>query len=279
MVLNILVPEMNTVPKNTKDAIINILTIEWPLSLRQIFFKIQKQYGYSSSYQAVFNAVKELVEINVLVDKEKKYEISIEWIKKLQSFTDIVETNYYAKERIQNISGIKDSKQKSDIIVLNFETIFDAEKYLYYFMKSELSKTKDDSVCWQTNLEWRPIFYLRSEYNYYKKFIKCNHKFYFVCSGNSEMEKLCEKFYKGIGVNYKIIREKFTNDILVFGDFFISIFIPEDLRIKMKDMLNKKNILNLFTDVMEHKSSIRVVITRDYSLANELKKKTIKFFK
>ena len=277
--LSILIPELNTDPKNSKDAIISILTIDWPLSLKSIYYKIKKQYGYSYSYQAVFNAVKELVNGQVLLEKEKKYEINIEWIKRVQSFTDIVETNYYAKEKVMSLSGIKDSKQKGDIIVLNFETLFDTEKYLYYFMKSELFKSFNDVICGNFNLEWRPIFYLRAEYNYYKRLLKRKHKFYFLCSGNSEIEKLCEKFYNKIGVNFKIVNEKFSSDVLVFKDYFVSIFIPEEIKLKMQKTIEKKDIMKLLIDVMSIKSSIRVVITKDASLAKELKRQTVKRFR
>jgi hypothetical protein len=278
MVLSIVVPELNFKPNTTKDAVISILTIEWPLSLRTIFNRIKKQYGYSSTYQAVFKAVKELCEMAVLRENDKKYEINISWIKKVQSFTDIVETNYYAKERMQSISGVKDSKQKGDIMVLNFESIFDAEKYLYYFMKSVLFKKRNDTVCYHTNNEWRPIFYLRSEYNYYRRLAERGHEFYFLCSGNSQMEKLCGQFYKSIGVNFKTTKQRFANDLLVFDEYFIHIFIPEDFKNKMKQMLDRKDIMHLLHDVLDTKTSVRVVITKDKDLAAEIKKQTISNF-
>ncbi len=277
MVLDIIIPEMNSKP-GTKDAVISILTTEWPLTLRGIFYKIKKQYDYSYSYQAVFKAVKELVHVEVLIEKEKKYEINIGWVKKVQSFTDVVETSYYAKERVKSVSGIHDSKKANDIIVLNFESIFDAEKYLYYFMKSDLLKIRNDIICWKVNLEWRPIFYLRSEYNYYKRLMAKGHKFYFLCSGKSETEKLCKTFYQSIGVKFKLINEKFSNDSLVFGDYFISIYIPEELKKKMEQMLEKRDIMKLIKEVMEFKSSIKVIITKDASLASEIKKQTVKKF-
>jgi hypothetical protein len=271
MGFNILIPDIANKPKNTKDAVISILTLEWPLSLRNIFYKIKKQYGYSSTYQSVYKAVKELCEIGVLKEKDKKYEIDINWIKQVQSFTDIVETNYYAKEKIQNLSGIKDSKLGEDIMILNFETIFDAEKYLYYFMKTELFKNKNDTVCFQMSSEWRLIFYLRAEYNYYKRLIKKGHKFYFLCSGNSFMENISKKFYKSININYKSIKSQGTNDFMVFGDYFIQIFIPEDLRSKMRLYLENKDILKLLEEVLQKKSSIKLIINRDSALSKQIK--------
>lgn len=278
MTFEILIPEITNRPKNTKDAIINILTVEWPLTLRNIFYKIKKQYAYSSTYQSVYKAVKELCEKNVLKEKDKRYEINIDWIKKVQSFTDIVETNYYAKQRLQNLSGLKESKLGKDLIILNFESIFDAEKYLYYFMKTELFKKRKDVICFQMNSEWRPLFYLRAEYNYYKRLKKRGHKFYFLCSGDSYLEGLSKKFYKSIGINYKTVKQSFTSDVLVFHDYFIQIFIPEQLKNKIEKCLDKKDIMALLKEVLDKKSSIKLIINKDPLLANEFRKQVLKIF-
>ena len=278
MTFNLLIPELNPRVQNTKDLIINILTQEWPLTLKEIFYKARKRYNYSSTYQSIFKAVKELCEKNVLKHRDKKYEINIEWIKKLQSFTDIVETNYYAKRRLQSLSGLKDSKSNENLIILNFETIFDAEKYLYYFMKQELFKKRKQVICFQLNNDWRPIFYLRAEYNYYQRLTNKKHKFYFLCSGNSYIEELSKKFYKSIGIKYKTTKQDFSNDVLVFDEYFIQIFIPEKLKKKMKEYLNKKDFMNLLKEVLEKKLKIKIIINRDASLAKGIKNQIIKKF-
>lgn len=277
MSLNLVVPELESKPANSKDAVISVLAEEWPLTLKGIFYKVKKKYHYGATYQALFKAVKELLEEGVLLEKEKRYEINIEWVKKLQSFTDIIETNYYAKERIHSFSGITESNKNEDILVLNFESIFDAEKYLYYFMKSVLFKTKGDDIFYCTNNEWRPIFYLRAEYNYYRRLQKRGHRFHILCSGNSYMEKICAEFYKSIGANFVFTKEKFSTDSLVFGDYFISIFIPETLKADIKSMLSGKKIKSLI-GVLENKSTIRVVITKDKALAESFKKQNLKNF-
>lgn len=275
MVLSLIIPEINTKPENTKDAVISILTIEWPLTLREIFYRIKKKYGYKSSYQAVYKAAKELSSMKVLVEKEKRYELNISWIKRLQSFTDIAETNYYAKERVHNISGLKDSKKHEDIMILNFETIFDAEKYIYYFMKSELLKSREDTVCISMNNEWRPIYYLRAEYNYYNKLKKNGHKFYVTCSGDSYLETLSRQFYQSIGINYNTIKEKSANDMFVFGDYLIQIFIPGELKELMNKFLIKKDLMSLLNKVLARKSAIRVILTKDAGFASEIKKRAV----
>ena len=280
MPINLLIPDLNNKPDNTKDAVITILTIEWPLTLRNIYYKIKKNFGYSSSYQSVYKSVKELKEKGILKENSKKYEINIDWIKKVQSFTDIVETNYYAKEKFQNFRGFKESSLGEDMIILHFDTLFDAEKYIYYFMKSILFKKKNDKVCYQLSNEWRPIYYLRAEFNYYKRFLEKGHKFYFLCSGKSFIENISKKFYKSIGINYKTIKEKNVNDILVFDDYFIEIFIPDKIKNKISFYLKKKDVMSLLKNVLDKKTkeSIKLVIHKDSSLSNEVKKRIIRKF-
>ncbi len=277
MTFNLLIPDIENKPKNTKDAVINILTYEWPITLRQIYYKIKKQYGYSSSYQSVYKAVKELKEGHVLLEGEKKYEINVGWIKKLQSFTDIVETNYYATEKLQNISGLKDSKASQDLIILTFETLFDAEKYLYYFMKTELLKKKNQIICFQLTNEWRPLFYLRAEYNYYKRLQKLGHKFYFLCSGETSLEKKYREFYLSFGANYRTIKSEHPDETISFSHYFIQIFIPEHLKNQIKKHLKNENVLGLLK-TLEEKSSIKLVINKDEELADSFKKQVLKKF-
>jgi len=278
MSFNIIVPEISDKPKNTKDVIITLLTYEWPLTLKQIYTRIKKQYSYSSTYQSVYKAVKELCEKKSLIEKNKKYEINIDWIKKLQSFTDIVETNYYAKEKIHSIAGLKESKSNQDITIINFETIFDAEKYLYYFMKTELFKTKNQEICYQVNHEWKPIFYLRAEYNYYNRLLEKGHKIYFISSGKSYLEELSKKFYESIGVNFKIGEFNQVQDNVSFNDIFIQIFIPDELKKEMNTNLKNNDVLKLLK-TLSKPSSIKMIINKDKHLAEEFRKQIISKFK
>ena len=275
--LNLSIPEINGKPKTTKDFVITILSKEWPLSLKNIYNKIKKGYGYSASYQSVYKAVKELVEEQTLIEKDKKYILNISWIKDLQSFTDIVETNYYAKERLETFGGIKDSNKGTNNTILEFETIFDAEKYLYYFTKINLLKKEKETICWYNINEWRPTLYLRSEYNYYKRLIKRGHRCYILCSGESEIEKSAKEFYKTINVSFKFSSDRMVSNIIAFSDYVIQIFIPEDFLKKIQIALKEKNP-NKLISILESKSSVKVIISKDNQLANLMKDKIISKF-
>jgi hypothetical protein len=277
--LNLNIPEINNKPKTTKDFVITILSKEWPLSLRNIFYKIKKGYGYSSTYQSVFKAVNELLEDKTLVKKENTYMINLEWVKDLQSFTDIVETNYYAKEKLDSLSvdGIKSSNKNANTTILEFESIFDTEKYLYYLTKLHLLKKEKQTVCWYNINEWRPIFYLRSEYNYYKRLIKRGHRCYILCSGKSEIEKENRDFYKNLGVSFKFTSDRMISNIIIFNDYVIQIFIPEQMLKQIETNLQERNTKELIK-LLESKTSIKVIITKDKDLAKQMQDKIIAKF-
>ena len=53
MTFDIVMPELNKKPKNTKDAVITLLTHEWPLTLREIFFRIKNSATPSPAKETI----------------------------------------------------------------------------------------------------------------------------------------------------------------------------------------------------------------------------------
>ncbi len=278
MTFNLLIPEINKRPKNTKDAVISILTLEWPLTLMKIYYQIKKMYGFSKTYQSVYKAVNELLDKKVLIEEDKGYKINISWVKNLQSFTKIVETNYYSKERMNNLSGLNKGNYGEDVMIVTFKSVFDAEKYLYYFIKSELLKKKNQDVFYKSKYEWRPLFYLRAEYNYFTKLKKRGHKFYFLSSGVSSLEDFSRNFYKKIKINVKNTKKLSRENIIVFSDYFIQIFIPNLVEEKMRNFLEKKDLIGLMK-ILDTNGPVKIIIHKDKSLSDEMKKQLSKSFK
>ena len=72
--------------------------------------------------------------------------------------------------------------------------------------------------------------------------------------------------------------KKIILSIPFFNDYFIQIFIPEELNKKMKKYLNEGDKLGLLKEVLGKKSLIKVIINRDKELANETRKQIISRF-
>ncbi|MBU2441533.1 MAG: hypothetical protein KKA43_04330, partial [Nanoarchaeota archaeon] len=267
MTLNLILPQPGE-KATTKDYIITILGFDWPLTIKKMFNLIKKRYAHKVTYQAVYKTVKELEEKGVIERKKQGYQINLKWLKDVHRYTETIETNYYTKNRLTLIEGIKDAKQEGNINILTFETLFDVEKYLYYLQKHYiLSSKKKESVCVHHNHEWRPLFYLRAEYNWINKIASSGHKTYVLCAGNTIIDKWCANFYKSIGCNIKTgVNCASTCELIVFGDVVIQIYLPGEI----KNYLNKyfSKCINiekishkdLIENVFEKKTEIKVII-------------------
>lgn len=272
MTFNLMIPEIGK-KTSAKDSIIGVLIENWPLSLKEIYHYAKKQFGFSGSYQAIFKGANELLKGKIITHINKKYEINISWIKQLQSFTDIVETNYYTEKKTKDSLN----KKRENVILLNFSSVFDLEKYLYYFIKNELKKMKNEEVFYEMNNLWKVLFYYRAEYNYYTKLMLLGHKFYFLVGGKSSIENSSKEFYKKIGIKIKKIKENTPTDSIVFGDYYIQIFLPEKIKEKIENLLKKGSPLALLK-VLDEEIEAKIIIHKDKNLSQGIIEKLKKKF-
>lgn len=87
-------PGKKSEKKPLKNLIIHALISEWPLTVRKIYNKVKGDNNVDITYQAVFKTVKELVERDVLVEKDKKYMINIGWINLVWDTMDMIKKRY-----------------------------------------------------------------------------------------------------------------------------------------------------------------------------------------
>jgi len=285
MALNLTLPQLGE-KAATKDYVITVLGYDWPLSVKKIFNLIKKRYGYNVTYQAVFKAVNELVASGVVDKKQEGYQINLRWLKNLHSYTEVIETNYYTKDRLKLIEGIKDAKKEGSINILTFETFFDVEKYLYYLQKHYILSSKGkEVVCAHHAHEWRPLFYLRAEYNWIRKLIGLGHKTYVLCAGNTLIDKWCSDFYKSIGCHIKLnVNCASTCELMVFGDIVIQVYLPSIIRDEMEKEFSRTKDINridqkgLVESIFEKKTDIKVIINNDHEIAEQIRKESLRHF-
>lgn len=267
---------------STKDFIITVLGYDWPLTPKRIHNLIKKKYGYSATYQAVYKTLGELLAGGVIERMGAGYQLNLRWLKELHRYTEIVETNYYTKNRLNLIEGIKDARKEGNINVLTFETLFDVEKYLYYLQKQFAQGCqKNQIICVHHNHEWRPIFYLRAEYNWQKSLAAKGHKTYVLCRGSTMHDKEAAEFYRGIGCMVKLNANcASTNELMVFDDFVIQVFLPHNIKESMDRLLAKEklNPTEMITSIFEKKTEIQVVINKDGKIAEQIRQETLGYF-
>jgi hypothetical protein len=275
---------MFTKKGSTKDEIIGILTYNWPLSIRKIYFCLKKQ-GLKVGYQAVYKAVKEMLDEGILIRENDGYLLNMGWIKDIHNQTEMIRVNYFSKER--SLLFHDEKKGSSAVQVFIFNNWFDFEKYAYYLQKDLILKSKEKQIiCAHHYHEWRPMFYLRAEYNWVRNLIDKGHRVYTLCSGESVLDIWAAKFYNSIGGKVKIgQRVAEPADVIVFGDMVIQAYIPSELKEALDRELRKiKRVEELDSDyliknVFEKESTIKVIINHDRNLAKQIRDQILKKFR
>jgi pyrimidine operon attenuation protein/uracil phosphoribosyltransferase len=92
-----------TKKRNVREAIISILSREYPLNVKKIFSRVKKEYALDVTYQAVFNMMKEMIDDGILEKSERDYKLNIGWIKQLQDELIVIMNSYglSATEKMQ----------------------------------------------------------------------------------------------------------------------------------------------------------------------------------
>lgn len=283
MALNFLLPQQGK-QQSTKDYIVSSLTSEWPLTAKKIFHLIKKKYGKHVTYQAIHKALHELVDQGSLEKTDEGYRISLSWIKQLHRFTEVVESNYFTKQGVSVFNNPATSKLDGEIHLLTFSNYLDCEKYLYYFQKHHLLKAeKKKPVCLTKHHEWRPLLYMRAEYNLFKKLKEQGYKIYMLCEGNQQLDKWSASFYTSLGCIYKTgAKSPSLTELYIFDDYVVQVYLPEDIKDSMDSLLKKeKHILQfpnkIFIEtILAKETKIEVVINKNAKLADELRKSILR---
>lgn len=97
---NISLLEMaRTKKRGVREATIEILSREFPLSVKKIYNKVKKEYNLSVTYQAVFKTIKEMLSENIIKEENKEYLINIIWINELENELNRVKQKYVGEEK------------------------------------------------------------------------------------------------------------------------------------------------------------------------------------
>jgi hypothetical protein len=123
---------------NTKNIIVKILAIEWPLSTKEIYYKIKKNTDKNITYQAVFKSINELISANIIIKEKRNYHLNPDWVIQLNKFSSDLIQNYKQKIDEENMIevGVGQSIKVKDALTAGTKAAQEAVSKLNNF-KSE----------------------------------------------------------------------------------------------------------------------------------------------
>ncbi|NIO19897.1 MAG: hypothetical protein GTN76_03945 [Candidatus Aenigmarchaeota archaeon] len=275
MGIDIVIPMLGE-KKNLREFVINFLIMEYPVSTRRIQ-NAAKKNGLEVSYQAVHKMVKKLVEQEVLIKKGMKYQLNMEWVKKVRNFTERMENSL---ERGEPVLRDVLKKETTNLVFNNPMEFADFIVEMLEIGKSETSRT----IVAQWYHMNSPMFLSKKNFERLKK-IASKDRFYFICNKKNFVDRWLAKSWEKINVKVKLGIPCATNcDIFVIDDFVIQVYWPKDLKkiwYPSAESLRKimpTNILKIYQAISHGKFDVNVIVNKNFKVAEQIRKETLKYF-
>lgn len=254
---------------NLDENILQLLSGD-NLSAKQIFFSLTKNDNFSISYQAIHKKLKSMIDEGILEKKENKYLINLFWVRQQKTKLSLIE------ESIN--SGVQSFDQN-----LIFNSITEVDKFLLDICQLFNPKEKSEIVLNWIH-PWIPLFLDKEIYKKLKNMIS-KYNFYCTFPSKTIVDKWCANFWKKNGVKVKIgVDRNSIGSILVFNDYIIQVFYPDELIKKMDKFYSKclsikdLEIDEFFEVIFEYKTQIPVLISKNNNVAKQLSSQIKKDF-
>ena len=264
--------------KNTKSAIIEVLSQKWPLTAKEIYSLTKKVSSTNVSYQAVHKTINELVTQEVINKNERKYSLNLEWIKKLKEFGTKLEEKYLRKK-------IENNQQTS----ITIHCLWDLYLFVLGSFVENRFETGKKSICFQSEYVWIPPIGTEKEWILLKEFLK-DHTLLVLIKSRTHIDEMLKKGWENTGMLYKLGIETETSrlmkDIFIIGDYVVQTHFPEEFIEKAKivyknigstEEINFNEIQDFF--YYRYKEGIQILIQKNKVLADRLRKMTEREFK
>lgn len=211
--------------QSSSDAVISVLSEHWPLSTKELFAVLKKEYGFSATYQALHKTLGKLVEQGVLKKAGSAYQLDVSWVSKVKTFSEKA-LESYSKPETKELAS-------KDILMVPLENFLAAIKFIINDFYSKFpNPEKKPAVClWEYTCCWVGMGEL--EYvNLKKMFASCPH--YAISKHKTPLDLYFSGFLEKLGKHcFCGIDYNASGDIFVQGDYVCQVYYPAEYRKKL----------------------------------------------
>ncbi|MFH0971849.1 MAG: hypothetical protein V1835_04760 [Candidatus Micrarchaeota archaeon] len=266
--------------KDARGWIISILSKEWPLAAKEIYYRIRNSNGKDISYQGIHKAIRQLASEGVLMRAQSKYSISMEWMEGLRKFGD---------ELCSSLKGRRclhlDEISEKTSVPLVFDSFID---YFYWLIEELFADSKrigaNESTYAITHHPWPITNISKQQYQNLREFLTAG-EHYLTCKGGSHMDRAMVELWKNAGSKAKLRADCAKNcDMLAYKDYVLQLFIPNKTRSELGRVFNNGSKINgetiskLYLALYETAEPVNVIITRNPELAAQIKEEVLQEF-
>jgi len=262
---------------SSADAIVSILSSEWPLSIKSIYSKMVRQKGFDVTYQAVHKIVRGLITKGIIRKVDDKYELDLNWVDKERARFEKISDCYGEKAisfaQLENKGTINHS----------FKTLTEVAHFVMDFAIDFPNPEKKKTIFHWWTL-YPPFSLSSSEFQRMKKTFELN-DMCILCHSELPLNKSFKEQYEKMGAHVKLgANVPFNPDTWVRGDYVCYMYFPADFRLKWDKYANSKSTLKLNFHMLLHqlydtKSKFNIILTKNATVAEMIREQTLKQFK
>ena len=263
-----------------EDLVFTILMKEYPLRIIDLMNYIRKRYGKSVTFQAVRKAVLNLTQKEIILEKDKKYYISQEWVRKSKELMDnLYEEITSEKSKAKNIESIK-----GDITVFTFNSLNELMRFWQNLIDDWFKKFKSGDYgvnCYQSGHVWEGLLHPDIEKTLMHQLKKKGIKSYIITPGSTLLDRQIAKFYLKLGITVNIVPSSSSFDksyyVGTYGDLVVQTQYPLET-VKALDAFFKKNkslkdldLVDL-SNIVNRKGNFKLTVIKDLAMAKQINK-------
>ncbi len=267
-------------PSEIKDLIISILSRDERLSAKSVFQAIQTDYGSKITYQGVHKALRSMVAQGVLDEESNKYSVNSKWLSELDAFVSKMEARRSGRAAL-DFGDIKNSTSTT----LSFDSYMDALYSLLENMdRDRQSNSVPDLAIAHWYHPWPVMCVSKKEFEQVRRMMVSGTQ-YGLCNQSSPLDMVLVDFWRDLNAKVQVGVPCATScDLLVTRDNVVQIFLSPPVRKGIDDVFRssakgKIDFNRLYSCVFGLKGNVKVIITQNKQLADEIRSETLQYFK
>lgn len=259
--------------------VLEILSLNKDISTKEIYEKLDKQYGIKISTAQLYKTISRLIGDYVVTKKEGKYSLNVLRINKMKIIMNNVEETYFNQKE--------------------FSLLNDGEQFFFYATsKIDSEKTRTDinakifMETWPCDLYYYDshAYYLLWMYerfiDAYNMFLQEDHKIYNVLGNNTFLDNYVYQIVWDKRINLKIVEKhdflKVWYTLRVLWDYIIELVMPNNIGRFFEQIFSKVQKIEdfdseLFYSIFKMKAKYKISVRKSKKDAELLRKKIQSF--
>lgn len=276
------------VEKSVKEAAMEVLGEEYPLSLIEIKKRVYGKYFLDVSFQAVRKAVNSLLNEGIVERKGKEYSLNRKWIKEQKNLFDSLSREYSVKSGARRKQVSIKGKNFEEFTLNNLYELDNFWADIMMEWADNIGKNEKRIHVGKNHYAWWFLLNYGSETHLHEYYRKKGVKRFIIFVNDNPLNRWAVKNYRGLGAECKI--EKITQegtdyiDLCLQGNLLTAAYYPKDIAkeldkfFKKYGSVNDANVREL-QKLAKKKSKIILRTIRDEAVAEGIRNNIMQHFK